>query len=341
VMGVDVSELGEFGLIERIAARLPRYRQDVRAAVGDDVAVLALDAENYLLATCDVQVEGVHFLRKSITPYRLGRRAAAINLSDIAAKGGTPEHFLVSLALPGALEVDWVEELYEGLGKEATAYGADIVGGNLSRTDGPVVVDAFLLGKVKVEEVVLRSGARAGDVVLVTGSLGGGAAGLALLDRGEAGLSAEYKGVLEGHLVPTPRVKEGLAIARSGRATSMIDVSDGLSSDVGHICDESRVGVRLLAERLPLSSGVRSVAEVTGRTDWALALQGGEDYELCFTVPPEAEEEVAGRVAEEAGTPVTRIGEILPRDEGRWVVLPEGSEIPLVATGWDHFGGGR
>lgn len=336
---MDVSELGEFGLIERIAARLPRYREDVRAAVGDDVAVLSLDGKSYLLSTCDVQVEGVHFLRKSITPYQLGRRAAAINLSDIAAKGGTPEHFLVSLALPVALEVRWVEELYEGLGEEAARYGADIVGGNLSRTDGPVVVDVFLLGKVKVEEVVLRSGARTGDAVLVTGWLGGGVAGLALLEGGAAGMTAEAKEVLEGHLIPTPRVREGRAIAMSGRATSMIDVSDGLSSDVGHICDQSRVGVRLFAERLPLSGGVRSVAEVTGRTDWMLALEGGEDYELCLTVPPEAVEEVAARVEEETGTPVTCVGEILPPDEGRWVVLPDGSEIPLVARGWDHFGG--
>lgn len=337
---MDVSELGEFGLIERIGARLPPYREDVRAAVGDDVAVLALDGESYLLATCDIQVEGVHFLRKSITAYQLGRRAAAINLSDIAAKGGTPEHFLVSLALPGALEVGWVEELYDGLGEESGRHGADIVGGNVSRTDGPLVVDVFLLGKVKVEEVVLRSGARAGEAVLVTGWLGGGAAGLALLERRGAGLSNELKGVLERYLTPMPRVGEGRVIARSGRVTSMIDVSDGLSSDVGHICDESGVGVRLFADRLPLSGGVCLVAEVTGRAAWMLALQGGEDYELCLTVPPEAEEEVAARVEEETGTPVTCVGEILPRDEGRWVVLPDGSEIPLVARGWDHFGAG-
>jgi thiamine-monophosphate kinase len=196
------------------------------------------------------------------------------------------------------------------------------------------------LGKVKVEEVVLRSGARAGEAVLVTGWLGGGAAGLALLERRGAGLSNELKGVLERYLTPMPRVGEGRVIARSGRVTSMIDVSDGLSSDVGHICDESGVGVRLFADRLPLSGGVCLVAEVTGRAAWMLALQGGEDYELCLTVPPEAEEEVAARVEEETGTPVTCVGEILPRDEGRWVVLPDGSEIPLVARGWDHFGAG-
>jgi thiamine-monophosphate kinase len=336
---VEVSELGEFGLIARIARRLPPYGEDVRAAVGDDVAVLALDGESYLLATCDVQVEGVHFRKESITPYQLGRRAAAINLSDVAAKGGIPEHFLVSLALPEALEVDWVEELYEGLGEEAAGHGADIVGGNLSRTDGPVVVDVFLLGKVKAGEVVLRSGARAGDVVLVTGSLGGGVAGLALLEQGKAGLLEEWEEVLERYLTPIPRVREGRVIASSGRATSMIDVSDGLSSDVAHICDESGVGVRLFADRLPLSAGVRSVAAMTGRTGWSLALEGGEEYELCCTVPPGTEEEMAARVQEETGTPLTCVGEILPAEEGRWVVLPDGSQIPLVSSGWDHFHG--
>jgi thiamine-monophosphate kinase len=334
---VDVSELGEFGLIARIARRLPPYKDDVRAAVGDDVAVLALDGESYLLATCDVQVEGVHFRRKSITPYQLGRRAAAINLSDIAAKGGTPEHFLVSLALPGTLEVGWVEALYEGLGEEAAEHGADVVGGNLSRTDGPVVVDVFLLGKVRVDEVVLRSGARAGDAVLVTGSLGAGVAGLAVLEERGAVRSEEWEEVLERYLTPRPRVREGRVIARSGRATSMIDVSDGLSSDVAHICDQSDVGVRLFADRLPVSGGVRSVAAVTGRTGWSLALEGGEDYELCLTLSPGAEREVAALVEEETGTPVTCVGEILAREEGRWVVLPDGSEIPLVARGWDHF----
>lgn len=334
---MNVSELGEFALIRRIAAWLPDYREDVRAAVGDDVAVLALDPGTCGLATCDIQVEGVHFSRELITPFQLGRRAAAINLSDIAAKGGTPEHFLVSLALPTDLEVSWVEGLYGGLAEEASRHGADIVGGNLSRTDGPIVVDVFLMGKVGVEEVVFRSGARPGDVVLVTGWLGEAAAGLALLRRGPGGIAEEWKHLLEAYLTPTPRVSEGRAVATSGRATSMIDLSDGLSSDVGHICDQSWVGVRLFAERLPISGAVQDFAEVTCREDWALALEGGEDYELCLTVPEGAEEEVAAQVQAQTGTQLTCVGEILKQEAGRWVVLPDGSEVPLRPGGWNHF----
>ena len=335
---MKISALGEFPLIERIAQRLPPYRKDVRVGIGDDVAVLEVDDQTYQLATCDIQVEGAHFSRHSITPYQLGRRAAAINLSDIAAKGGTPEHFLISLALPPDTEVSWVDALYDGLREEASRYDADIVGGNLSKTDGAIVVDVFLLGQVRQEEALLRSGARVGDVVLVTGCLGVSAAGLALVLQPDLGVeSEEAEQLLAAHFTPTPRIWEGRAIASRRRATAMIDLSDGLSSDIGHICDESDVGVRLWAKRLPVSGPTRRVAELTGRLDWALALQGGEDYELCFTAPPEVERELAAAVSEATGTKVTSIGEVLPEEAGRWVQLADGKEIPLKAEGWDHF----
>lgn len=335
---MKISALGEFGLIERIAAGLPDYAEDVVVGIGDDVAVLRLDDQTCQLATCDIQVEGTHFLRNATTPYQLGRKAAAINLSDIAAKGGTPEHFLVSLALRPDLEVSWVESLYEGLSEEAARYGADIVGGNLSRTDGPIVIDVFLLGRVKRKELLLRSGARVGDVILVTGWLGEAAGGLALARQ--PGLRLEEKEeerLLAAHLTPTPRVDEGRAIARSGMATAMIDVSDGLSGDLMHLCEASEVGVRVRAGRLPISVGTRGVAELSGRLDWALALQGGEDYELCFTAPGEAEEELVAVVERATGVRVTRIGEVLPAEAGRWVQLEDGREIPLEAEAWDHF----
>jgi len=335
---MKISALGEFPLIDRVTQRLPPYRKDVRVGVGDDVAVLRLDDQTYQLATCDIQVEGAHFSRHSTTPYQLGRKAAAINLSDIAAKGGTPQHFLVSLALPPDTEVSWVDALYDGLREEASRYDADIVGGNMSQTDGPIVVDVFLLGQVRQEEVLLRSGARVGDLVLVTGWLGESAAGLALVLEPDLGVEREEaEQLLAAHFTPTPRVGEGRAIASRRRARAMIDLSDGLSSDIGHICARSSVGVRLWAKRLPVSAATRGVAELTGRLDWALALQGGEDYELCFTAPPEAERELAAAVKEATGTKVTCIGEVLSEEAGRWVQLPDGREIPLKREGWDHF----
>lgn len=336
---MKISELGEFPLIDRVAERLPPYRKDVRVGVGsDDVAVLQLDDQMCQLATCDIQVEGAHFLRGSITPRQLGRKAAAINLSDIAAKGGTPQHFLVSLALPPDTEVSWVDALYEGLREEAGRYGADIIGGNMSKTDGPIVVDIFLLGQVRQEEILLRSGARVGDLVLVTGWLGDSAAGLALVRQPDLSVGKDgAERLLAAHFTPTPRVWEGRAIAERRRATAMIDLSDGLSSDIGHICDESGVGVRVWADRLPVSAAARRVAEVTGRVGWALALQGGEDYELCFTAPPEAQRELAAAVKKATGIEVTSVGEVLPEQAGRWIQLSDGGEIPLEGKGWDHF----
>lgn len=338
---MNISELGEFPLIERIGRRLPPYRKEVRVGVGDDVAVLEWDSRTYQLATCDIQVEGVHFLRESITPYQLGRRAAAINLSDIAAKGGAPQHCLVSLALPPELEVSWIESLYDGLREEIGGYGADIVGGNVSKTEGPVVIDLFLLGEVSRDEVLLRSGACPGDVVLVTGWLGEAAAGLALVHQPDLPVAKEEgEQLLGAYLTPTPRVWEGRAVAGSRRATAMIDLSDGLSSDIGHICDRSGVGVRLWVDRLPISGPTGRVAELIGGVDWALAVQGGEDYELCFTVPQRAAEELAAEVEEATGSVVTCVGEVLPEEAGRWIQLPDGGEVLLKRGGWDHFGSG-
>jgi thiamine-monophosphate kinase len=332
---VNLSELGEFALIERIAARLPEYRNDVWVGVGDDVAVLALDGDICQLATCDIQVEGVHFQRKYTTPHQLGRKVAAINLSDIAAKGGTPEHFLISLALPGELDVQWVDGLYDGLREEATQYGADVVGGNVARMRGSVAVDVFLLGRVRRDEVLLRSGARPGDRVLVSGALGEAAAGLAVL--GQEGAVAAGEELLQAYLTPTPRVREGRTIAKRGVATSMIDLSDGLTSDIGHICERSGVGVRLWADRLPVSDATRDVAELVGERAVRWALEGGEDYELCLTVPLGQEEELVAAVKEETGTELTSVGEILGREAGRWIVLPDRSEVPVMSRGWDHF----
>jgi len=335
---MKVSSLGEFPLIRRVAQRLPPYRPDVYVGVGDDVAVLEQDERFYLLATCDIQVEGVHFLRGSMTPFQLGRKVAAINLSDIAAKGGEPLHFLISLVLPPDTEVDWVDALYDGLREEASRYGADIVGGNMSKTAGPLAVDLFLLGRVPREHLLLRSGARPGDEVWVTGFLGNSAAGLALLLQPDLPVEGAVRRLLlDAHLTPTPRVREGQVIARSRQATAMIDLSDGLSSDMGHICEKSRVGVRLWAERLPISPEARQVAARTGNQAWQWALSGGEDYELCFTAPPGAGASLAAAVQEATGVPVICVGEVLPEEAGRWLRLEDGREVPLKGAGWDHF----
>jgi thiamine-monophosphate kinase len=211
----------------------------------------------------------------------------------------------------------------------------------MARSPGGAFVDVFVLGRVRPEHVLLRSGARPGDQVLVTGRIGDSAAGLELVLHPElrADLSAdEREMLLARHLTPTPRLREAAVIARVGGATAAIDLSDGLSSDVGHICDRSEVGVRLWADRLPTSPATRRVASHVGqRTPIALALEGGEDYELCFTAPPAQAQVLSSAIEAETGTPATVVGEILPADQGRTLVLPDGSEVELEAKGWQHW----
>ncbi len=332
-----IREIGEFGLIDRIARSLPPPGEGVIVGIGDDVAVLQ-SSDRHILATCDIQVEGVHFLREKISPYQLGRKAVAINVSDIAAMGGLPRYLLVSLVLPKETEVEFVDGLYAGMQEECSRWGAEIVGGNMAHSPDGIIVDLFLLGEVEPERLLRRSGARVGDRVLVTGTLGDSAAGLALLLHPEALCPAVHRDfALPRHLTPTPRLWEGRAVARSGLATAAIDVSDGLASDIGHICEMSRVGVRLWADALPISDAARAIAGAVAADPLEWALFGGEDYELLFTAPADQAEDLARQVREETGTPVAIIGEITPAQEGMTLLQANGVALPLRKGGWDHF----
>ncbi len=336
---MHISELGEFPLIARLTQYLPPYLADVVRGVGDDVAVVRLDDARYLLLTCDIQVAGVHFLPQVITPYQLGRKIAAINLSDIGAMGGRPTHALVSLALPPDTEAEYLDAMYQGLAEEMNRYQADVVGGNMARAD-QMIIDLFLIGEVSPDHLLLRNGARPGDQVIVTGHLGASRAGLALVldpDLRARLPEAQVEAVLRAHLTPTPRVAEGQFAGAFGGVTAAIDLSDGLAADVGHICDESEVGVRLFAQDLPVEESTRAVAQAAGADPLHWALFGGEDYELCLAVAPERAESLVEALAEATGTPARVIGEFVPVQAGRTLVWPEGRESPLTPRGWDHF----
>ncbi|MCE5244789.1 MAG: thiamine-phosphate kinase [Syntrophobacteraceae bacterium] len=337
-----VSELGEFGLIRRIAGLLPPAPADVIVGIGDDVAVLDAGGGEYLLATCDVQVENVHFLRNSITPFQLGRKVAAINVSDIAAMGGTPSWALVSLALPPEMEVSFVDGLYEGLREMMREAGGAVVGGNLSKAAAEIVIDLCLLGRVAPDHLILRNGARPGDLILVTGLLGDSRAGLECILNPGLPVPAQSRAAVEArHLAPQPRLREGQALGRSMRVRAMADVSDGLVGDMGHICRASGAGAVIRAESLPVSAACGDVAAALGRSALDLALAGGEDYELLFTVAPESASQVRKMVEEETGTVCTVIGEVVPREAGLRVLLPGGGMVSVseLSASWDHFAG--
>ena len=333
-----INALGEFGLIDRIQRALPAPGPDVLVGIGDDVAVLKGEGGRDWLATCDVQMEGAHFLRDAIAPQALGRKALAINLSDVASAGGAPRYALVSLGLPPDLPVAFVDGLYEGLRAEAGQFGVDVVGGNISRSKLGLFIDIFLLGEAPQADVLLRSGARVGDALLVTGSLGDAAAGVSLLLDPSLRTSAAYAAVAQAHRdTPTPRVREGQIIGASHLATAMIDISDGLAADLGHLVERSGAGARVLAGRLPVAADNRALARLAGGDEWKLALFGGEDYELLFTAPPDQVGRLAAEVTRQTGTPVTVIGEIVPAGEGMTLALPDERVVPLQPGGWDHF----
>ena len=335
---VLVREIGEFGLLGRISGMLAEQAAGVVRGIGDDVAVLDASGPEYLLATCDIQVEGVHFTREAITPYQLGRKAAAINVSDIAAMGGDPRWALVSLAIPGSTEVGYVEELYRGMREQAALAGASIAGGNLSRMESIIVVDFTLLGLIAPERLTLRSTARAGDAILLTGSPGESRAGLELILRPDLAVSSSSRQkLLERHLCPQPRLVEGQLLARSGQVTSMIDVSDGVIGDLCHICKSSGKGAEIEAASLPVSPAICEAAQGAG-ADWLeWVLSGGEDYELMFTSSPEAVRGLKKMLLDETGTSCAQIGRITAEIGEVWVRLADGKRIAPSVKGWDHF----
>jgi thiamine-monophosphate kinase len=335
-----VKDIGEFGLIDRIARWLPQSSTDVVVGIGDDVAVLRSPSHDYLLATCDCQVESVHFSREDITPRQLGCRIAAINVSDIAAMGGEPTWALVSMVLPEATEVAYVESLYDGMRSALGKWGAVVVGGNVSRSPDRLLIDFFLLGRVSPDRLLLRSGARPGDAVLVTGHLGDSRAGLECLRQPRLDIGPEDRELLlSRHRTPHPRLREGQLLASTGRVHAMADVSDGLAADLRHICAASGTGARILAAGLPISQACRCAARAAGADAVSWALSGGEDYELVLTVPPDGVSELKLLLEKETGTGLSLVGEILEDPSRLEIAFSDGSSHPFPAfgAGWDHF----
>lgn len=335
---MNVADLGEFPLIERLRQIIGVNCPDLIVGIGDDAAVLADGPDTYLLATVDSHIENIHFLPFLTTPHQLGRRALVVNVSDIAAMGGQPQFALVSLALPAYTQVTWIEEFYKGMRGAADQAGVVVIGGNVTRSLGGINIDITLLGRVPHEHLLLRSGARPGDKLLVTDRVGDAFSGLQLVFNPRLAVDPIVRETLiTRYLEPEVRLREASMIARSGLATAMIDVSDGLSSDIGHICQQSGVGVRIWADHLPISPSARQVADAMQTPALRLALDGGDDYGLCFTVRPESVAQLQNAIEQETGKTVTVIGEILPIEQGNWLVLSSNQEIPLESTGWQHF----
>jgi thiamine-monophosphate kinase len=319
-------------LIRRLQRLLPADPSWVRAGAGaDDTAILDLGGEPLWLFTCDIQGEDTHFRRLWIDAKTLGRRAAAVNLSDIAAMGGTPKAALVSLLLPPEIGVKFYDDVMQGIAERMQEFGAVVVGGNLARSADKIAVDVSLLGSAPRKHVTRRRGARPGDRLFVTGWPGENAAGLALLGAG-----ASRRGVLPRlFLDPEPRVLEGKLLAESG-VTAMIDVSDGLVTDLLHLCDASSVDAEIHAEKLPVSNRLLNAARRLGQEPLQWILQGGEAYELLGAFPSRSWKKQASRLRARFPVPLHDIGVVLPAGAGRWL-LRDGKRLPLESKGFQHF----
>ncbi len=334
-----VAAIGEHALIERLARRVGRHPAWVTLGIGDDAALVEPSRGEIDVLTTDSLIEDVHFRRCWTSAAAIGHKALAVNLSDIASMGASPRTCLLSLGLPAGMLVADFDELVGGLLELADAAGASLVGGNIARSPGPLIVDVTVTGSVGRRRALRRSGGRPGDELYVTGTLGGALAGLRLLERGldRAAASPVELACVERHERPVPRLRTGRMVARQGLATAAIDLSDGLADGIRQLAAASRVGAVIDARAIPVDPAAAAVAERLEADPVDLALAGGEDYELLFAVPPRRRRGFLAAVGRAGEAQATRIGTLT--SSGQLVVETASGSAALAQTGFEHFSG--
>ncbi|MBI3035357.1 thiamine-phosphate kinase [Candidatus Woesearchaeota archaeon] len=314
---------GEFGLIERIKKKTNLYSEDseeVIVGIGDDAAVLNYNKNSYVLFTTDMLVENDHFSLKYSIPEQIGMKAIEQNVSDIASMGGLPKFAVISLALPNNADVGFIDKLYYGINKKARKYKIDIVGGNITHSK-EIIVNVAMLGFVEKKHLALRSGAKIGDFIFCSGNVGSSTTGLELLRNNKRGKS------IKKHLEPKSRLGLAQKLVKIG-VNSMIDVSDGVASEVKHICDESKAGAIIYSDKVPISRNTIIDAKKIKKNPIDLALYGGEDFELVFTASKNKSKQLKKY-------DVSVIGEIVDKKYG--VKLIRNNKKQNIESGFDHF----
>ena len=335
----NIAELGEFGLIDRITKNIKIKNSSTVKGVGDDAAILEY-AEKQIVVSSDLLTEGIHFNLMYVPLKHLGYKAVVVNLSDVCAMNAIPKQVVVNIALSGKFSVEAVEELYSGIHLACEKYGVDLVGGDTTSSLTGLTISITVLGEVEKENVVLRSGAKPTDLLCVTGDLGGAYMGLQLLERENEvfkvneNMQPQLTGfdyILERQLKPEARIDILSAFKKLGiKPWSMIDISDGLSSEIHHLCKNSNLGCNIFEDKIPLDFQTKKMAEEMNINPLVAALNGGEDYELLFTLPLSDYEKVKN------DPDFTIIGHMTEVAEGVNLITGAGSAIPLVAQGWEH-----
>ncbi|MBP9718861.1 MAG: thiamine-phosphate kinase [Candidatus Levybacteria bacterium] len=316
------------------------YKKDasIVVGIGDDAAITTPSPDMKLVYTCDSQVENTHFKTTQIHPHQLGFRAMSAGVSDIIAMGATPKYCLSSLFVPNRPERNtWMREINKGILEACSAYNTTIIGGNVTKS-ALWGIDIMAIGEVDTAHLLLKKGARVGDTVFVTGFLGDAHTGWELLQHPQIPLSKKHKQyLLTHHFKPTAKVKEGIILASLKVVTAMTDMSDGLATDVLHLCDASSVGVTIEAKHIPISPAVKAYGKIAGKNPLMLALEGGEDFGLCFTAPARYERHIIDTIKEKIGITISVIGKITPKKQGKILVSPNGEKIKLEAIGFDNL----
>lgn len=340
---VEISQLGEFGLIERLTKDFPLNNKSSVLGVGDDAAIIAPDGDKELLITTDLLLEGIHFDVRYVPLKHLGYKAAVVNFSDIYAMNGEPRQITVSLGVSSRFTVQHIDEIYSGIRLACEAYGVDLVGGDTSASVTGLVISITCLGEADKGKAVRRSGAKPTDLICVSGDLGAAYMGLQLLERenrvaaesGDPDFRPDFAGkeyILQRQLRPEARKDIVEKLAASGIVpTSMMDVSDGLSSELLHICKSSDVGCRVYEDRIPIDYQTAIMAEELNMNLVTAAMNGGEDYELLFTVPLVDKDKI------EKMEGVKMIGYVTDASLGAALVTRDGGELPIRAQGWNAF----
>ena len=338
----ELSSIGEFGLIDRISASFTHYQEGTKLGIGDDAAALEIPAGEQLLVSTDMLAEGIHFDLAFTPLHLLGYKAVAVNLSDIAAMNGIPRQIVISLALSNRFSIEAIDALYDGIRQACKEYNVDLVGGDTTTSRAGLIISITALGSQKPEKIVKRSGAKVGDLICVSGDLGAAYMGLQILSREkkvfevdpemQPELKEDHAYLIQRQLKAEARTDIIYELAEIGvLPNAMIDISDGLASELLHLAKQSKVGIQLFEDKIPIENVTKLAASDFGLSAITCAMNGGEDYELLFTVPQSDFEKV--KKMED----VSIIGVVREESSGKNLIMRSDQIIPITAQGWVHF----
>ncbi|WP_291861457.1 thiamine-phosphate kinase [Marinilabilia sp.] len=333
---MKLSEIGEFGFINRFSEKFSSLNRNEECGIGDDCAIMPLDDQHDQIVTTDLLIEDIHFLRSEITPFDLGYKALAVNLSDIAAMGGKPTASFLSIALPGDTDVEYMDQVMEGYHNLSEKYQVPLLGGDTTKSPDKIVINVCVTGRVKKGTAKLRSAATNDDFICVTGPLGDSGAGLKILLE-KINPDSSSRKLISWHNRPEPAINEGLWLGNKTGVNAMMDISDGIASDLLHILSKSGKGATVYVESIPLSTALKETADHNGWNALELALTGGEDYRLLLTISSRSFKKLEKEYNKEFQIPISCVGRITEKNPGQIIWMKENQPYSLDRGGFNHF----